>query len=115
MHEMTTRLPGTWLATRLGIDPNEIDGLRRRGELFAVRADGAGEWLYSAWQFGPGGHVPQAVRNVVRTATSIGVDEPLLLDVLKRRVGLTGGRRLVDLLFEGDGARVLDEVRAAAA
>jgi hypothetical protein len=109
-----TPLPASWLVTRLGVDHDEIDAFRRRGELFAVRPDGADEWLYPAWQFGPGGQVPLAVRAAVQTAKSMGLSEARLLDVLRRKVGLMGGGRLLDLLFEGHGHRVVAEIRAAA-
>ncbi len=107
------QLPASWLSTRLGADADELEGLRRGGELFAVEGDG--EWLYPAWQFGPGGQVPRGVRQVVRTAQARGLTEARLIEVLRRRVGLVGGQRLVDLLFAGDSARVVSEVQAAAA
>jgi hypothetical protein len=98
---VTTALPQSWLCTRLGIRASEIERLRERGELFAERADGSGEWLYPAWQFGPGGTIPPGVRNVVRAARSAGLSQSGLLSLLRRRVGLMGGGRLVDLIFEG--------------
>ena len=64
MHDTpTTPLPGSWLTSRLGVNPREIEELRENGELFAVR--GEEEWLYPAWQFGPGGSIPAGVRNAV--------------------------------------------------
>ena len=115
MHEtLDVQLPASWLASRLGANRDEIDRLRRSGELFASRPEGAEEWLYSAWQFGPGGQVPTSVRATVRTATAKGLSEARVLEVLRRRVGLTGGSRMLDLLFQGDGRRVVAEIRAAA-
>ena len=39
MHDaLTAPLPASWLSSRLGIDSAEIERLRRRGELFGVRA-----------------------------------------------------------------------------
>ena len=62
MHDtLTTPLPGSWLASRLGVHPREIERLRESGELFAVR--GQEEWLYPAWQFGPGGGSATAKRS----------------------------------------------------
>ena len=110
---LDARLPASWLATRLGADRVEMERLRRNGELFASRPDGAEEWLYSAWQFGPGGEVPTSVRATVRAATARGLSEARVLDVLRRRVGLTGGSRMLDLLFQGDGRRVVAEIQAA--
>jgi hypothetical protein len=115
MDETTTpALPASWLASRLGVDPTEIERLREAGELYAVRDEGELEWRYSAWQFGPGGTVPYAVRDTVKAAKSAGLSESRLLDVLRRRVGLMGGGRLLDLLFEDKADRVVAEVRAAA-
>jgi hypothetical protein len=114
MHNMlTTPLPGSWLSSRLGVNPREIDDLRERGELFAVRD--RDEWLYPAWQFGPGGSVPAGVREAVKAARAAGLDEARLVALLRRPVGLVGGGRLLDLLFEGRSDFVLDVVRGAAA
>jgi hypothetical protein len=114
MDETTTpALPASWLASRLGADPAEIERLRRNGELYASREAGDTEWRYSAWQFGPGGSVPYAVRDTVRAAKRSGLSEPRLLAVLRRRAGLMGGTRLVDLLFEGKTDRVIAELRVA--
>ena len=113
-HSLTAQLPASWLATRVGADSAEIDRLRQNGELFATRPDGSNEWLYSAWQFGPGGRVPDAVRRAVRLAVDEGLGEEGLLRVLRRRVGLTGKERMVDLLFEGDGRTVISAIHAAA-
>ena len=111
---LTASLPGSWLVTRMGADRQEIDRCRQAGELFAVPGVG-NEWLYSAWQFGPGGHVPLAVRDAVKAAKEAGLTEPRLIDILRRRIGLMGGGRLFDLLFEGHADRVVAEIRAAAA
>jgi hypothetical protein len=111
---LNAQLPGTWLVTRMGADPQEIERLRRAGELFAVPGVG-NEWLYSAWQFGPNGKVPYAVRDAVKAAKDAGLSENRLIDVLRLRTGLMGGGRLFDLLFEDRSERVVAEVRAAAA
>jgi hypothetical protein len=110
---VTMPLPGSWLASRLGVDPREIEQLRERGELFAVR--GQDEWLYPAWQFGPAGSIPAGVRNAVKAARALGIDEARLVALLRRPVGLVGGARLIDLLFEGRSDYVLDALRNAAA
>lgn len=114
MHDtLTTPLPGSWLSSRLGVNPREIEQMRDRGELFAVRDDG--EWLYPAWQFGPGGKVPAGVREAVKTARAVGLDEARLYALLRRPAGLLGAKRLLDLLFEGRSDFVVDAVRSAAA
>jgi hypothetical protein len=116
MHEsLTTPLPASWLASRLGANAKEIERLRESGELFAVRSGDSGEWLYPAWQFGPGGKVPSGVREAVKAARSTGLGEARLMALLRRPVGMVGGGRLLDLLFEGRSDYVLDAVRAAGA
>ncbi len=109
---LKTPLPGSWLSNRLGVNLREMEQLRARGELFAVR--GEDEWLYPAWQFGPGGSIPVGVRNAVKAARAVGLDEARLVALLRRPVGLVGGTRLLDLLFEGRSDYVLDAVRNAA-
>ena len=111
---LNAQLPASWLATRVGADALEIERLRRSGELFATRPDGSDEWLYSAWQFGPGGSVPESVRRAVRLAIDKGLGEAGLVSILRRRVGLTGSGRMLDLLFQGDGRRVISEIHATA-
>ena len=85
---MNPTLPASWLASRLGADPTEIARLRTAGELYASRE--------------------------AKTAKSLGLSEDRLLAILRRRAGLMGGARLLDLLFEGKTDRVVAEVRAAA-
>lgn len=116
MHDtLTTPLPASWLASRLGVEEAEIERLRERGELIAVRPDDRGEWLYPAWQFGPHGTVPQGVRDAVRAARTAGMSEQSLMSLLRRRVGLTGGARFLDLLFEGRSDTVVNAIRSTAA
>jgi hypothetical protein len=45
----------------------------------------------------------------------VGLSEHGLLSLLRRRVGLVGGGRLFDLLFEGRADTVVAAIRAAAA
>ena len=111
---LTTALPASWLASRLRLDAAEIEDLRERGELFAVRANDQGEWLYPAWQFGPRGTIPQGVREAVRAAKTVGLTEEGLIALLRRRVGLTGGGRFLDLLFEGRADTVVNAINSAA-
>jgi hypothetical protein len=116
MHEtLTTPLPASWLASRLRIDSAEIEELRERGELIAVRPGDRGEWLYPVWQFGPGGKVPQGVRDAVAAAHAAGLTDSRLIALLRRRVGLMGGGRFLDLLFEGRADMVVDAIRTASA
>ena len=114
MHDtLTTPLPGSWLSSRLGVNQREIEQLRDRGELFAVKDQG--EWLYPAWQFGPGGKVPAGVREAVKAARAVGLDEARLVALLRRPAGMLGASRLLDLLFEGRADFVVEAVRSAAA
>src|SRR3954449_508988 len=111
MHDtLTTPLPGSWLTSRLGVNPSEIEELRQNGELFAIR--GQEEWLYPAWQFGPGGSIPAGVREAVKAARAAGLEEARLLALLRRPAGLLGAARLLDLLFEGRSDFVVDAVRS---
>jgi hypothetical protein len=109
----TTPLPASWLESRLGLKAAEIARLRERGELYAVRSED-GEWLYPAWQFGPGGSVPAGVRDAVKAAHAAGLSESRLVALLRRRTGLVGGARLGDLLFEGRSDHVVAAIRALA-
>ena len=106
-------LPATWLAERMAVDPAYIDGLRRAGELIAVREPGSSEWRYPAWQFDHG--TPRSgVARIVATARSQGIDETKLYDVLTAPLGLRDrGRSLVDLLHEGRDDDVVAAVRSA--
>jgi len=109
----STTLPATWLASRMAVDPARIDGMRRAGELIAVREPGSTEWRYPAWQFDSGKPRPSVAR-VVAAARESGVDEARLYDVLTMQLGLrTDGERLVDLLIEGRDDEVVAAVRAA--
>lgn len=62
-----------------------------------------------------GGTIPRGVRDAVEAAQAAGLSEARLVALLRRRVGLVGGGRLLDLLLEGSSDYVLDAVRATAA
>ena len=111
---LTTPLPASGLASRLGVDGGELERLRERGELLAARSED-GEWSYPAWQFGPGGKVPAGVRQAVSAARAAGLSENGLLSLLRRRVGLVGGGRFFDLLYEGRADTVVAAIRSASA
>jgi len=106
-------LPATWLAARMAVDPAYIDGMRRAGELIAVREPGTSEWRYPAWQF-EHGEPRSSVARIVATARSNGIDDATLFDVLTAPLGLRDeGRSLVDLLHEGRDDEVVAAVRSA--
>src|SRR4029077_14112273 len=114
MHEtLMTPLPASWLASRLRIDSSKIEQLRERGEVFAVRDTGSDEWLYPAWQFGPGGEVPRGVREAVVAAREAGLEGAGLVARPRRRVGMIVGGRFLDLLFEGRSDTVVAAIRSA--
>ena len=105
-----------WLAARLGVSSARVDRMRRSGELFGVRPPGRWEHLYPAWQFNGDGVTPRpSVPRVIRAGREAGLDDVELYVVLQRRSGLTGQRRLVDVLVDGDEEHVLKAVRTAAA
>jgi hypothetical protein len=112
-----TSYPGTitatWLASRMGVDPLHIEGLRRAGELLAVREEDSTEWRYPAWQFDGDRPRPDVAR-VVAAARESGIDDARLYELLTAQLGLRdGGRRLVDLMLEGRTDDVVASIRAA--
>ena len=106
-------LPATWLAARMAIDPAYIEGMRRGGELIAVREPGSSEWRYPAWQFEDSR--PRAgVARIVATAKDCGIDDARLYSLLTMPLGLRDrGRTLVDLLREGREDEVVSAIRAS--
>ena len=106
-------LPATWPAQRMGVDPARVDGMRRAGELIAVRESGSTEWRYPAWQF-DAGKPRGSVARIVSVAQESGVDEARLYGLLTSPLGLRAdGRTMVDLLLEGREDEVVAAVRAA--
>ena len=106
-------LTTSWLAAKLGTQSGRIDAMRRAGELYGVRKPGSQEYHYPAWQFDENGRPRPFVERLVRTAREVGLDEARLEEVLNRRAGLVGGRRLVDLIRDGAEEHVLEVVEAA--
>ncbi len=111
MSTTATRCPeclsASWLAERLAVDPARIDGMRRAGELVAVRDEGSTEWRYPAWNL-EGEQPRQGIARIVAVAREAGLDETAIYDALVAPRGLRGEQRLVDLLLAG---RVDDLVR----
>lgn len=106
-------LTTSWLAAKLGTQSGRIDAMRRAGQLYAIRRPGAQDYLYPAWQFDESGRPLPFVERLIRTAREAGLDDRELDEVLNRRAGLVGGRRLVDLVGTGAEEHVLDVVAAA--
>lgn len=103
-------LTASWLAVRLAVDPAKIDAMRRAGELIAVREPGSTEWRYPAWQFSEW-KPRRVVPRITAAARETGLDETRLYEVLTAGLGLSGRRRLVDLLLEGRDEEVVEAVR----
>jgi hypothetical protein len=97
----------------MGIDPLQVDAMRRAGELIAVREDGSTEWRYPSWQF-EGGKPRRDVARLSAEAREAGIDETRLYDLLTAPMGLGGTdrRRLVDLFLEGRTDEVVASIRA---
>jgi hypothetical protein len=104
-------LTASWLAVRLGVEPAKIEGLRRAGELIAVREAGSTVWLYPPWQF-DGLEPLSSIPRVTRAAREAHVDEERLYTILSARRGLTGDERVYELLREGRVDEVVALVRA---
>jgi hypothetical protein len=107
-------LSGTWLASRLGIEPHRLDAQRRAGEVLAARRPGEMEWRYPAWQFKRGFELIPGIDRVVAAARAAGVDDERLSELLGQRAGLVQGGTLADQLREGRVDHVVAAVRAAA-
>ena len=102
----------TWLGTRTGRDPRALDALRRSGELLGVRVNG--HYDFPSWQFGPDGRVLPALARVIAAARGRGMSDERLAGLLGARAGLGSGRRLADVLAEGNVEHVLSVVHGAA-
>src|SRR4051812_43001929 len=94
-------LSETWLATRLGLDPREVDAMRRGGELIAVRRPGGQEWRYPAWQFRRGFERIPGIERVVAAGRDAGLDDERLASLLSLKAGMTSGRPLAGVVREG--------------
>jgi hypothetical protein len=106
-------LTTSWLAAKLGTQSGRIETMRRSGQLYAIRRPGAQDYLYPSWQFDENGRPLPFVERLMRTAREAGLDDRQLEEVLNRRAGLVGGRRVVDLIGTGAEEHVLDVVAAA--
>ena len=106
-------LSASWLGSRLGIGPTRVEMLRRAGELYGMRARGSQEYRYPSWQFESDFTVRPIVQRMIAVARENGLSERRLEEVLDMRVGIGTGRRVVDLVREGNEPAVLRTVRAA--
>jgi hypothetical protein len=106
-------LSTSWLATRLGVQSARVEAMRRSGELLGVRVPGRAGHVYPGWQFGRDGKPLQSVQMLIRTARAGGVGDEGLFRILDMRTGLTGRRRVVDELRDGNHAPALRALAAA--
>lgn len=110
-HDLGNGLLGPWLAVRLGAEPLAIEARRRAGELFAVRPQGAEDWLYPSWQFDLEWEVRPEVVRVLEAAREAGLSQAELEALFRRRVGLAGGQTMLELLREGDETPLLRAIK----
>ncbi|HEY7003044.1 MAG TPA: hypothetical protein VH281_02080 [Gaiellaceae bacterium] len=103
----------SWLAARLGADPARIDARRRAGELFAVPGRDGLDWLYPAWQFDADGEPLPAVERLLAAAREANIGPADLDAFLNRRAGV-GGRRMWELVRDGNVEFVVASLRSAA-
>jgi hypothetical protein len=107
MSSVEPALSASWLSTKSGIDTVKINAMRRAGELLAVRSAHSRDWLYPAWQFGPGGEVRPEVERILAAARERGLRPEQVSELLDRRSGMTGGSRLKDDVIAGNVDHVL--------
>lgn len=107
----TDGLSGSRLAERYGMQPAQVEALRRSGELLAVRI--GADYHYPAWQLNGGGKALPQVKALAAEARARGVSDRDLCELLTRRVGMTR-TRVIDLVRAGDVEVAQRLVRAAA-
>jgi hypothetical protein len=105
-------LTASWIGSRWGIDPVALEVRRRAGEVFAFREQGSDDWLYPGWQFDDEGNVRPDVARVLAAAREAGIGPSQLAQILNRRSGMAGGRKVLDSLREGDERQVLSALRS---
>ena len=111
---MSASISTDWLGARLGRDPKAVDAARRDGRLLGVRVNG--HYEFPSWQFGRDGEVLPEVPRVIAAARGAGMSDDRLGALLQARCGgLGSGRRLADVLRDGNIDHVLAVVHAARA
>lgn len=106
-------LSASWLAARLGTEPERIEVRRRNGELLGFREPGGIEYLYPVWQFDRDGTPYEWVSRVLAAARDAGVSQERLYEILSMRSGVVGSRRVSDLLRAGEEQAALTAIRSA--
>jgi hypothetical protein len=106
-------LSASWLAARLGTEPERVEVRRRAGELLGFREPGGQEFLYPVWQFDRDGSPHAWVERVLAAARDAGVSHDRLYEILSMKSGVVGGRRVSELLLAGDEEPALAAIRSA--
>jgi len=103
----------SWLAARLGIQPERVDLARRDGWILGVRSPGTQDYYFPAWQFDREGQPLPVVRRVITAARARGLGDERLFEILSTRAGLVGGKPLAQGVQDGDEEQLLAAVHAA--
>lgn len=106
-------LSTTWLAARMGTEPERVEVMRRGGELLGFREPGEQEFHFPVWQFDREGNPFGWVSLVTETAREAGIPDERLYEILSMRAGVVGGRRVAGLLRDGDVEAALNAIRTA--
>jgi hypothetical protein len=105
----------SWLAARLGTQPERVDLARREGWILGVRAPGTQDYYFPAWQFDREGQPLPVIRRVIEAARARGLGDERLFEILSTRAGLVGGKPLAQGVQDGDEEQLLAAVRSARA
>ena len=103
----------SWLAARLGTQPERVDLARRDGWILGVRSPGTQDYYFPAWQFDRAGQPLPVVRRVIEAARARGLGDERLFEILSTRSGLVGGKRLAQSVQDGDEEQLLAAVHSA--
>jgi hypothetical protein len=103
----------SWLAARLGTQPERVDLARRDGWILGVRVPGTHDYYFPAWQFDREGQPLPVVRRVIEAARARGLNDERLFEILSTRAGLVGGKPLAQGVQDGDEEQLLAAVRSA--
>jgi hypothetical protein len=103
----------SWLAARLGIQPERVDLARRDGWILGVRLPGTLDYYFPAWQFDRAGQPLPVVGRVIEAARARGLRDERLFEILSTRAGLVGGKPLAQGVQDGDEEQLLAAVYAA--
>jgi hypothetical protein len=80
--------------------------------MLGIRVDG--HYDFPSWQFGADGNVLAQLPRVIAAARAVGMSDDRLGSLLGARAGLGSGRRLADVLRDGNVEHVISVVHAAA-